>query len=82
MDLGRQEVRREMNVPSIQTQLKSLETQLNVLKAQLTVDAPPDASKYKFADLYGILAGKSNSTDADIAACEFGVPHESELGLD
>jgi hypothetical protein len=71
-----------MNVPSIQTQLKSLETQLNVLKAQLTADARADASKYQFADLYGILAGKSTSTDADIAACEYGVPYEVDSGKD
>ena len=71
-----------MNVPSIQTQLKSLETQINVLKAQLTVDVQPDAPTCQFADLYGILAGKSASTEADIAVCEYGVPHESELGKD
>jgi len=55
---------------SLQVQVKSLEAQLSVLKAQLSSGAEPAQPLHRFADLYGILAGKSNSSEEEIREAE------------
>jgi hypothetical protein len=48
-------------------QIRGLEAQLTVLKARIKQDSTV-ASSRTFADLYGVLAGKSDSTAEEIDA--------------
>jgi hypothetical protein len=57
-----------MNTVSLLAQVKSLEMELSVIKAQLIKDMGGSAPAMTFGSLYGILAGKSDSTEADIKA--------------
>jgi hypothetical protein len=60
-----------MNALSLQAQVKSLEAQLSVLKAQLSSGAEPAKPRELFGSLYGILSGKSDSTEEDIRAARY-----------
>jgi hypothetical protein len=57
------------------THIRGLETQLMVLKAQIK-QLEPSGPSLKFADLYGLLAGKANSSEEAIAAALYRVPWE------
>ena len=60
-----------MSVLSLQVKIKSLEAQIKVLKAQLAIDTDSKKQQILFTDLYGILAGKSDSTEEDIRSAEY-----------
>jgi hypothetical protein len=60
-----------MSAMSLQVQIKSLEAQLDVLKAQLSSSTESETPVEPFAALYGMLAGKSDSTDEDIRDAEY-----------
>lgn len=60
-----------MNAMSLQVQVKSLEAQLSVLKAQLGPGTEHVRSRELFGSLYGILSGKSDSTEEDIRAARY-----------
>ncbi len=60
-----------MSPNSLQAQIKSIEVQLSVLKAQLTAGAHHELPTRRFADLYGIFAGKSDSSEDEIRAAEY-----------
>lgn len=60
-----------MNAISLQVQVKSLEIQLSVLKAQLGSEEEHAKPRELFGSLYGILSGKSDSTEADIRAARY-----------
>ena len=60
-----------MGVMSLQVQIKSLEAQLSVLKAQLASCARPARPGGCFADLYGILSGKSGTTEEELRETEY-----------
>ena len=60
-----------MSAMSLQVQVKSLEAQLSVLKAQLDSGAEPAKPRELFGSLYGILSGKSDSTEEDIRAARY-----------
>jgi hypothetical protein len=63
---------------SLQVQVKSLETQISVLKAQLALSGESAKAKRGFADLYGILAGKSDSTEEEISSAEYDFQWDQE----
>ena len=56
-----------MTAESLLAQIKSIETQLAVLKAQVEKLSEPTSVK-TFGDLYGLLAGQSDSTEEEIEA--------------
>ena len=60
-----------MSAVSLQVQVESLEAQLSVLKAQLSSGAGPILPRETFGSLYGILSGKSDSTEEDIRAARY-----------
>lgn len=60
-----------MSAMSIQAQMKSLEAQLSVLKAQLSSEAEPEKDRKSFGSLYGVLSGKSNSTETEIRDVQY-----------
>jgi hypothetical protein len=60
-----------MSALSLQVQVKSLEAQLSVLKAQLSSGAEPVESRKSFGSLFGILSGKSDSTEQEIYAARY-----------
>jgi hypothetical protein len=55
---------------TLPAQVKALETQLAVLKAQVQRLSSPTAS-HSFADLYGILSGKVDSSEEEIDAVQY-----------
>ena len=55
---------------TLPAQIKALEAQLAVLKAQVKRLRKPTAS-HSFADLYGILLGKADSTDEEIDTVQY-----------
>ena len=59
-----------MNEGTLIAQIKGLEAQLAVLKAQVKRLNQTEASK-PFADLYGILKGKAESSEEDIEAAKY-----------
>ena len=60
-----------MNNLSLMARIKSLETQLGVLRAQLEFGYRKYFSVNRFADLYGILSGNSDTQEEEIQAVEF-----------
>ena len=60
-----------MSALSIRVQIKSLEAQIRVLKAQLARNTEDERPQCRFAELYGMLAGKSNFTEEDIRSSEY-----------
>jgi hypothetical protein len=64
-----------MTDKSLTARIKALETQLAVLKAQVHRLSTPTAS-HSFADLYGILAGKVDSSAEEIEAMHYGFEWE------
>lgn len=60
-----------MSAMSLQVQVKSLEAQLSVLKAQLSSGAEPTKPRGLFGSLYGILSGKSDSTEEEVRAARY-----------
>ncbi len=60
-----------MSAMSLQVQIKSLEAQLSVLKAQLASDPEPARPGSRFADLYGVLSGKSDTTEEQLRQAEY-----------
>lgn len=66
-----------MNEKVLLTQIKGIEIQLAILKARvkkLNTSTPPKS----FADLYGILAGKANSSEKDIDAAQYRLKWEGD----
>ena len=61
-----------MSAMTIQAQIRSLEAQLSVLKAQLAAAADPAAARARFGDLYGVLSGKSDTTEEELHQAEYG----------
>jgi hypothetical protein len=59
-----------MTEKTLIARIKALETQLAVLKAQVQKLSTPTAS-HSFADLYGILAGKVESSADEIDAMHY-----------
>jgi hypothetical protein len=59
-----------MTEKTLTARIKALETQLAVLKAQVQKLSTPTAS-HSFADLYGILAGKVESSAEEIDAMHY-----------
>ena len=55
---------------TLPAQVKALETQLAVLKAQVQRLSTPTAS-HLFADLYGILSGKVDSSEEEIDSVQY-----------
>jgi hypothetical protein len=55
---------------TLPAQVKALEAQLAVLKAQVQRLSTPTAS-HSFADLYGILLGKPDSSKEEIDAMQY-----------
>lgn len=55
-----------MSANSLQAQIKSFEAQLSVFKAMLSKEPDIQVERKYFSSLYGILAGKVNSTEEDI----------------
>jgi hypothetical protein len=55
---------------TLPAQIKALETQLAVLKAQVQRLSAPTPS-HSFADLYGILSGKVDSSEEEIDAVQY-----------
>jgi hypothetical protein len=55
---------------TLTAQIKALETQLAVLKAQVKRLSTPTAS-HSFADLYGILSGKADSSEEEIDSLQY-----------
>jgi hypothetical protein len=66
-----------MNEKTLTEQIKTLEVQLTVLKAQVQRLSTPTAP-HSFADLYGILAGKIDSSEEEIDAMQYGFKWEGE----
>ena len=60
-----------MNATSLRVQVKSLEAQLSVLKAQLRSGTELAKPRELCGSLYGILSGKSDSTEEDIRAARY-----------
>ena len=60
-----------MSAASLQAQVKSLEAQIRVLKAQLNSAAEPAKPRELFGSLYGILSGKSDSSEEEIRAARY-----------
>ncbi|MBN1903415.1 hypothetical protein JW926_19000 [Candidatus Sumerlaeota bacterium] len=60
-----------MSAQSFHIQIKAIETQLSVLKAQVNSDKKTGQEKTSFASLFGILSGKSETTEEDIQQSEF-----------
>ena len=60
-----------MSAMSLQVQIKSLEAQLSVLKAQLASGAESARPERRFADLYGILSGKSETNEEELRQAEY-----------
>jgi len=66
---------------SILSQLKSLEAQIGAIKARLLKSAAREHAPHSFADLYGRLAGKADSSEEDIDATLYRLlPDLEELG--
>jgi hypothetical protein len=59
-----------MTEMTLTAQIKALETQLAVLKAQVQRLSTPTAS-HSFADLYGILSGKVDSSEEEIDSVQY-----------
>jgi hypothetical protein len=59
-----------MSDKTLLAQVKALEAQLAVLKAQVQRLSTPTALR-TFADLYGILSGKVDSSDEEIDAVQY-----------
>jgi len=55
---------------TLPAQVKALEAQLAVLKAQVQKLSTPTAS-HLFADLYGILSGKADSSEEEIDSVQY-----------
>ena len=55
---------------TLPAQVKALETQLAVLKAQVQRLSAPAAS-HAFADLYGILSGRADSSEERIDSVQY-----------
>jgi hypothetical protein len=55
---------------TLPAQVKALETQLAVLKVQVQRLSTPAAS-HSFADLYGILSGKVDSSEEEINSVQY-----------
>jgi hypothetical protein len=55
---------------TLPAQIKALEAQLAVLKVQVKQLAAPTPS-YSFADLYGVLSGKMDSSEAEIDSVRY-----------
>jgi hypothetical protein len=55
---------------TLPAQVKALEAQLAVVKAQVQRLSTPTAS-HSFADLYGILSGKADSSEEEIDAMQY-----------
>ena len=55
---------------TLSAQIKTLEAQLAVLKAQVQRLSTPTAP-HSFADLYGILSGKADSSEGEIDAVQY-----------
>ena len=55
---------------TLPSQVKALETQLAVLKAQVQRLSTLTAS-HSFADLYGILSGKADSSEEEIDSVKY-----------
>ncbi len=60
-----------MSAMSLQVQIRSLEAQLSVLKAQLASGAERARPGNRFADLYGVLCGKSDTTEEELREAEY-----------
>ncbi len=60
-----------MDLETALADVKSLEHQLAVLKAELQQLSQPKRSR-TFADLYGIWAGQSETTEDDMRAVQYG----------
>jgi|GEM_PF-1367735 hypothetical protein len=69
-----------MNNLSLMARIKSLETQLGVLRAQLESGYRKNISENRFADLYGILSGKSDTQEEEIRAVEFHFDWDEKTG--
>jgi hypothetical protein len=66
-----------MDEKALLAQIKGIELQLAVLKARvkrLSTSAP----RKSFADLYGILEGKADSTEEDIDAAQYRLKWEED----
>lgn len=59
-----------MTEQTLAVQVKSLEAQLTVLKAQIKCLGAQSGVK-TFGDLYGMLAGKVNSSEEEIEATQY-----------
>jgi hypothetical protein len=59
-----------MTEKTLLAQIRGLETQLAVLKAQVQKLSTPTAS-HSFAELYGILSGKVDSSEEEIDAVQY-----------
>jgi hypothetical protein len=62
---------------TLPAQIKSLEAQLAVVKAQVQRLSTPTAPQ-SFADLYGILSGKVDSSEEEIDAVQYGFKWEGQ----
>lgn len=58
----------QQDMDNLASRVKSLELQLKVLKAQLANETNKTEA---LANLYGVLRGQSNSTEADIAQATY-----------
>lgn len=62
---------RIMSAMLLQVQIKSMEARLSVLKAQLRSGAEAAKPRGSFGSFYGILSGKSDSTEEEIRAARY-----------
>jgi hypothetical protein len=62
---------------TLTAQIKALEAQLAVVKAQVQRMSTP-TGPHTFADLYGILSGKVDSSEAEIDAVQYGFKWEGQ----
>ena len=63
---------------SFLSQIKSLEAQIGALKGRLLRSAESEKPRHTFAELYGPLAGESDSSEADIDAVLYRLPADFE----
>lgn len=70
-----------INSAVIKSRIRTLEFQLHVLKARIgRADDESFAPSRSFAELYGVLCGKADSTDEEINAVLYKGPSEQEDG--
>ena len=60
-----------MSKTSLQGQIRSLEAQLDVLKARIATATEKEKTPKRFADLFGVLEGKSDTTEKELREAEY-----------